>query len=177
VGAVGLRHFQADRMGSTAAALAISARCPVAIVRGHHDQPGQHPHEIVVEVDGSPDNGVLLGAAMDEAQLRGSTVQAVICRQTLSVDDQKVRDGDRQARADLDRRLAQWRRRYPNLGVESVIIHGSLLDYLAHNHRTTGLVIISARNHQRLNELNGPIGSAILQDAECSLLIVDHQHL
>ena len=41
VGAVGLRHFQAGRMGSTAAALAISARCPVAIIRGHHEQPGQ----------------------------------------------------------------------------------------------------------------------------------------
>src|ERR1700746_2159652 len=35
VGAIGLRHFQVGRVGSTAAALAISGRCPVAIVRGH----------------------------------------------------------------------------------------------------------------------------------------------
>ena len=44
VGAVGLRHFQPGRVGSTAAALAISARCPVAIVRGrddHRRQPGE----------------------------------------------------------------------------------------------------------------------------------------
>src|ERR1700761_844628 len=34
VGAVGLRHFQPGRVGSTAAALALSGRCPVAIVRG-----------------------------------------------------------------------------------------------------------------------------------------------
>jgi len=177
VGAVGLRHFQAGRMGSAAAALAISARCPVAIIRGHHDLPGQPPHEIVVEVDDSPDNGVLLGAAMDEAQLRNSTIQAVICGKTKSGDDENVRDGDRRLRADLDRRLARWRRHYPNLGVESVVMHGSLRDYLAHNRRTTGLVIVSARNHQHLNELIGPIGSAVLQDTDCSLLVVNHQHL
>jgi nucleotide-binding universal stress UspA family protein len=42
VGAVGLRHFQPGRVGSTAAALAISGRCPVAIIRSrdeHHRQP------------------------------------------------------------------------------------------------------------------------------------------
>jgi nucleotide-binding universal stress UspA family protein len=177
VGALGLRHFQAGRTGSTAAALAISARCPVAIIRGHHERPGQRPHEIVVEADGSPDNGVLLSAAMEEAQLRNSTIQAVICGQTMSGDDEKVRDGDHRARADLDRRLARWRRRYPNIAVESVVMHGSLLDHLAHNRRTTGLVIVSARNHQHLNELIGPIGSAVLQDTECSLLVFNHQHL
>ncbi len=177
VGAVGLRHFQSGRVGSTAAALAISARCPVAIIRGQHELSGQPPWEIVVEVDDSPDNGVLLGAAMDEAQLRNSTIQAVICGQTMSGDDGKVREGNRRARADLDRRLARWRRRYPTLGVESEVIHGSLLDHLAQNRPTTGLVIVSARNHQHLNELIGPIGGAKLQDADCSLLIVNHQHL
>ncbi len=177
VGAVGLRHFQAGRVGSTAAALAISARCSVAIIRGNHDETGQPTHEIVVEVDGSPENGVLLGAAMGEAQLRNSTIHAVICGKTRSGDDENVRDGDRRSRADLDRRLARWRRRYPELGVESVVMHGGLLDYLAHDRRTTGLVIVSARNHQHLNELVGPIGSAMLQGTECSLLIVNHQHL
>ena len=114
---------------------------------------------------------------MEEAQLRNSTIQAVICGQTKSGEDEKVRDGDNRARADLDRRLARWRRRYPNIGVESVVMHGGLLDYLAHNRRTTGLVIVSARNHQHLNELIGPIGSAVLQDTECSLLVFNHQHL
>lgn len=175
VGAVGLRHFQAGRMGSTGAALAVSARCPVAIIRGHHDEPGQPPHEIVVEVDGSADNGVLLGAAMDEAQLRNATVYAVICAQTTSGDDEKARDGDRRAYADLDRRLARWRRRYPNLGVKAVVMHGGLLDYLARNRRAPKSVVVSARNHAHLNEFFGPIGGAILQDAECSLLIVNHQ--
>ncbi|WAJ47936.1 universal stress protein [Mycobacterium sp. Aquia_216] len=164
-------------MGSTAAALAISARCPVAIIRGHHDRPGQPRQEVVVEVDCSAENGVLLGAAMDEAQLRNSSVHAVVCAQTTLGDDETSRDSDRRTHADLDRRLARWRRRYPSLAVEEAVMHGGLLDYLAHNRRMPKLVVVSARNHEHLNELFGPVGSSILQDAECSLLIANHQHL
>jgi hypothetical protein len=83
VGAVGLRHFLPDRIGSTAAALAISARCPVAILRGHDNHLRRPAHGIVVEVDGSPDTGVLLSAAFEEARLRNADIQAIICRQTV----------------------------------------------------------------------------------------------
>ncbi len=69
VGAVGLRHFQRGRVGSTAAALAISAHCPVAIVRGGDGRRDQPEGKTVVEIDGSPDS-VLLTAAVEEALLR-----------------------------------------------------------------------------------------------------------
>jgi nucleotide-binding universal stress UspA family protein len=39
------------------------------------------------------------------------------------------------------------------------------------------LVIVGGHNHKHLSELVGPVGSAILQDADCSLLIVNQQHL
>ncbi len=176
VGAVGLRHFQAGRVGSTAAALAISARCPVAIIRGRDDHRRRAAEAILVEMDGSPDNGVLLGAAIEEALLRKAALQAVICRRSVP---EVVADseGDRRALADLDRRLARWKRRYPQLRVESVTVRGSLVEYLAYNRRSAGLVIVGAHNRQRVAELVGPAGSAILQDADCSLLIVNRQHL
>jgi nucleotide-binding universal stress UspA family protein len=177
VGAVGLLHFRPGRVGSTAAALAISAQCPVAMVRDHRSQPGQPANAIVVEVDGSPDNGVLLGAAMEEAHLRNATVQAVICRRTASHDMAADCEGDRRALADLDRRLARWKRRYPHLGVESVAVHGTLVEYLAHNRRSVGLVIVGTHNREHLKELAGPVGSAILQDSDCSLLVVNRRHL
>ena len=56
-------------------------------------------------------------------------------------------------------------------------MHGGLLDYLAYNRRSVGLVIVGAHNRQHLSELVGPVGSAVLQDADCSLLVVNHQHL
>jgi len=177
VGAVGLRHFRPDRVGSTAAALAISAHCPVAIIRDHHDRPGQPARGIVVEIDSSPDNGVLLGAAMEEARLRNATVHAIICRRTASDDAVGEGEGDRRALADLDRRLARWKRRYPHLRVEPAVVHGTLVEYLAHNQRFVGLVMVGTHNRQHVRELVGPVGSAILQDADCSLLIVNRQHL
>jgi nucleotide-binding universal stress UspA family protein len=176
VGAVGLRHFQPGRVGSTATALAFLGRCPVAIVRGR-DGHRRQPDEIVVDVDGSPENGVLLGATMGEAVLRNAPIRAVICRQTVSGNDGAERERGRRAGADLDRRLARWRRRYPHLEMQSVVARGSLLDYLARNHRSMRLVIVGASNRQHLRELVGPIGTAMLQDADSSLLIVNRQNL
>lgn len=179
VGAVGLRHFRPGRVGSTAAALAMSARCPVGIIRARDDHP-HRPDGIVVELDGSPDNGVLLGAAAGEARLRHAAIRAIICRRTAP-DDRPAATGtaeaDRRALADLDRRLARWTRRYPDLRVESVAVHGGLLEYLAYNRLSVGLVIAGARDRRRLRELVGPAGSAVLQDGDCSLLVVNQQHL
>jgi len=176
VGAVGLRHFRPGQVGSTAAALAISGRCPVAIIRSR-DEHHRQPDEIVVHVDGSPDNGVLLGAAMAEAQLRNAAIRAIACRQTVSLEDDTDRDHDGRECADLNRRLARWRRRYPHVEVESTATRGGLLDYLARNRRSARLVIVSAHNLQQLGELLGPSGTAMLRDADCSLLIVNHPHL
>ena len=41
---------------------------------------------------------------------------------------------------------------------------------MAYNRRSVRLVIVGAHNRQHLGELVGPVGSAILQDADCSLL-------
>jgi len=177
VGAVGLSHFRPVRVGSTAAALALSAQCPVAIIREPHNQPRRPVHRIVVEVDKSPDNDMLLGVAMEEARLRNATVEAIICRRIMSDDTAAVREGDRRALADLDRRLARWKHRYPHLGVESVAVRSTFMEFLAYNRRSVQLVIVGARNRAHLEELIGPVGSAVLQDADCSLLIVNRHHL
>lgn len=176
VGAVGLRHFRPGRVGSTAAAVAMSAHCPVAIIRSRDDHL-HRPDGIVVELDGSPDNGVLLGAAAAEARLRNAAIRAIICRRPTDETGPGGAEGDRRALADLDRRLARWTRQYPDLRVESVAVHGGLLEYLAYNRRLVGLVIAGARDRRQLRELVGPAGSAVLQDADCSLLVVNQQHL
>lgn len=156
VGAVGRHHFRAGRVGTIAAGLAMSARCPVAVLRAGHDH---RPEGIVIEVDGSPDNGAVLDAAVTEARLRNAPITAIVRRQP----------GDRRALADLDRRLAPWTRRHPGLRIESAAIPGGLPQYLACRPRPEGLVIAGARNRRRLGELVGPAG--------CSLLVVDRQHL
>ncbi|OBH29450.1 hypothetical protein A9X03_09325 [Mycobacterium sp. E1715] len=177
VGAVGLRHFQPGRVGSTAAALAVSAHCPVAIVRGRDDHHRQSGGKAVVEIDGSPDS-VLLDAAVDEALLRGAALQAVVSRRTAQSEHGVWgSEADRRALADLDRRLARWKRSHPQLRVESVAIHAGLLEYLAAPDGPVGLVIVGAHNRRHVAELVGPLGSSVMQDARCSLLVVNQQHL
>jgi nucleotide-binding universal stress UspA family protein len=177
VGAVGLLHFQPSRVGSTAAALALSARCPVAIIREPHSRPSLPVHRIVVEVDKSADNEVLLAAAIEEARLRNATVEAVVCWRTVSDDASTECEGDRRALADLDRRLARWKHRYPHLAVESVAIRNTFMEYLAYNCRTVQLVVVGSSDREHLKELIGPVGCAVLQDADCSLLIVNRGYL
>lgn len=75
VGAIGVHHFRPERVGSTAAALALSAQCPVAIVRPHRVPIGRDAAWIVVEADGSSDIGVLAGGGdgrSTAARLAGS---------------------------------------------------------------------------------------------------------
>jgi nucleotide-binding universal stress UspA family protein len=179
VGAVGMRHFRPGRVGSTAATLATSARCPVAIVRGHDNrEPAQR---IVVALDGAPDDGALLDIAMKEAQLRNAAVRAIVGRRPISGHtDASAAECDRRALIDLERRRACLKRRYPSVEVQLMAVRGGLVDYLADNRASggwvPGLVIFGARNRQ-LEELVGPIGSGILQGVDCSFLIANRQHL
>ena len=180
VGAVGLNHFQPGRVGSTAAALASSAHCPVAIIRGHDRPAGRLADAIIVETDAGPRDGVVLEAAMEEARLRKAQLTVISCWQSQFTDIHDagaVADGNRRVGAQLDRRLARWTRRYPDLEVKSVVVHGSTLNYLAKNADSAQLVVVGAHDCHHVDELVGPTGNAALRDTDSSLLIVNRRHL
>ncbi|MDT5326577.1 MAG: hypothetical protein QOF25_3729 [Mycobacterium sp.] len=117
VGSIGLKHFTEGRVGSTAATLVARAHCPVAMIRRQGGATSSKPGWVVVEVDESVDSSVLqLGAR--EAQLRGAPLQVMTSWRSRYTDIHDVcaaSGGNRQVRARLDRSLACWRRRYPDL--------------------------------------------------------------
>ncbi|MFZ0834856.1 MAG: universal stress protein [Mycobacterium sp.] len=181
VGAIGLQHFQPGRLGSTAAALATSAHCPVAVIHTHESIRSRHePGWIVVEADNSPQTGVPLEAAVEEALLRDAPLRIVTCWQSRLSDirgSRGVADTNRRVQAELDRRLSRWTHEYPDLDVQSVALRGTVVDYLSENADSVQLVVIGARDHRTVRELFGPSGSAALRHTNCSVLVVDHQHL
>jgi len=180
VGAVGLNHFQPGRVGSTAAALTSSAHCPVAIIRGQDGRARRHADWIIVETDEGPDDGAVLEAAMEEARLRKAQLTVITCWQSQLTDIHDagaVADGNRRVGAQLDRRLARWTRRYPDLEVKSVVVHGSILNYLAKNAGSAQLVVVGAYDCHHVDELVGPTGNAALHNTDCSMLIVNRRHL
>lgn len=174
IGAVGLRHFTRHRIGSTAAAVVASAHCPVAIVRGDdNDAEPAKPGWVVVEVDDTPDSAAVLQSAVAQARSRSAPLRVMGAWQSRHTDAHAVADGDRLVRSRLDRRIAEWKRRYPDLDVEPVVVHGSMIDYLVGNAASIQLVVVGSRNTGEVCELLGPA----LNDTDCSILVLDPQRL
>ena len=188
VGALGLTHIghsQAGsidhvRVGSTAGALVASAHCPVAVVRSSGRPAGADPGWVTVEVDETPDSGTVLQFGVEEARLRGAPLRVLGAWQSRFTDvhdDHAVAEGNRMVRAQLDRRLSEWKSRYPDLDVRPVAVHGSMLNYLERNATNIQLIVVGARNAVGVGELLGQTGLPALSDTDCSVLVVDRQRL
>ena len=161
------------------AALASSARCPVAVVRGH-DPLRAEQQWVVAEVDESAASEGVLRLALEEARLRGAPLRVLTTWQSRFTDihdGNAVADGNRLARAQLDRRLAQWKKRYPDLDVSAVAVHDSTLKFLTKNAGSIQLLIVGHEQAQGITALVGPPGYAALHNAECSVLICEPQNI
>jgi len=179
VGPIGVRQATA-KVGSTASGLVSSAHSPVAVVRAH-DGPG-HPTDgwVVVEADDSPANNAVLQRGVEEARLRGGRLRVITAWQPRFTDiheDNAVTDGNRRVRAQLDRRLAHWTRRHPELEIRSVAVHGTILNYLAKHADSVQLVVVGKSLSGDAQELVGPAGHAALQQTDCSVLVVCPRYL
>ncbi len=177
VGALGIKRATQDGVGSTAAALAASAHCPVAIVRTRR-RAAKQTRWVVAEVDTFPAAGSVLGRALEEAELRSAPLRVLTTwqsRYTDIHDSHAVADGNRLAKAQLDRRLEADKHRYPRLDVQAVAVHGSTLHYLAKHVDAIQLVVVGRQRVDGVADLIGPTGHAALHDTECSILVCEPQ--
>ncbi|MGH3562701.1 MAG: universal stress protein, partial [Mycobacterium sp.] len=169
VGSLGIEHA-CHRAGSTAAALAGSAHCPVAVIRRPDVSRRTGTGRIVAEVDASPDNNAVLQWAMAEARLRGLPLQVITALRSQRGDQSgDLAAGDRLAQAQLNRRIDRWTRQYPDVAVESVAVHGSVARYLADSAESVQLFVSGTRD---LRSLGRPGDSG-----GCSVLTVGGTHL
>ncbi|MCX6482520.1 MAG: universal stress protein [Mycobacterium sp.] len=180
VGAVGRRHFDRNRLGSTTGALVAAAHCPIAVVRGDDESAAEPGGWVVVELDETPDSAAVLQFGVNEARLRNAPLRVLGAwqsRYTDVHDSHAVADGNRLVRSQLDRRLSQWRHLYPDLDAKPVAIHGSALNYLSKHAGEIQLVVVGAPNATGVGELLGPMGLTTLNDTDCTILVVDRQRL
>lgn len=179
VGSKGLEHCTQGGVGPTAAALASSAHCPVAIVRGH--DPLHEKHQwVVTEIDTSAASDGVLRRALEAAHLRGAPLRVLVTWQSRFTDihdPNAVADGNRVAKAQLDRRLAQWKKRYPDLDVRAVAVHGNSLNFLTKNADSIQLLVVGRGRAEGVTALVGSPGYAALQNADCSVLICEPQNV
>ncbi|CAN5597189.1 universal stress protein [soil metagenome] len=174
VGSIGIKNALAKRIGSTAAALATRAHCPVAIIRGY--DPTIRPGPIVAEVEPAPDSDAVLERAIGEALLRNAPLVVVSLSQSRLMHDTDtvaIAERNRLVTAELNRRLARFTRQHPQLDVTPVAAHGSLLNYLSYQARSTQLVVVGRRRAHGITEMVGPPCYAALRDTNCSVLVCD----
>ncbi|TFV54861.1 universal stress protein [Mycobacterium sp. PS03-16] len=170
LGALGLGHAGGRRIGSVAATVARDAHCPVAIVR-RHDPVRRGAGWVIAEVDESPDGDAVLACALREARLRRAPLRVLGIRRPDGDDDHGARGGCVLVRTHLDKRLARWRRAYPDVAVEAVAVSGSTTDYVAREAETIQLAVVGQARATGLADITGPAAHAALHDTACSVLI------
>ncbi|MDZ4264809.1 MAG: universal stress protein [Mycobacterium sp.] len=137
--------------GPTAAALAVGAHCPVALIRSDSSGSTCDAGVVSVVLDDEPDNDALVHLAMQEGRLRDATVRQV------------------------DRRLNSWIRRFPDVHVETIAAGSGRAYSESHqSRRTVQLAVVGQADAEQITELEVPNCHPILGYPDCSVLLVRH---
>lgn len=163
VGSVGIGRVASKMLGSTAAALAEHAHCPVAIIRHDERAPLRQSGFITVVVTDHAGNDDVMRWAMEEARVRSAPVLALGLRRWTSFEI---------GYAGLYRRLGRWLRQYPDVEVEVAATRASLRRYLEGYRDAIQLVVIGSENGEHVARLVGPHSPTLVAHADCSVLIV-----
>ena len=164
VGSVGIGWVAQRVLGSTAATVARKAHCPVVVVRCPAAAgSGQSSAWVIVGIDQRPDDEKVIDHALDEARLRNAPV--------LAVGTWHSELGELTYDA-LDRRVAMWRERYPDVHIRAVSTGGSLPEFLAGYRNDVRLAVVRAEDAGQLPLIVGPHGRPLLPHGECSVMVV-----
>lgn len=153
--------------GAVGRKVAVRAKVPVLVVRGRGVAGGP----VVAGVDDSPAAEGVLATAFEEASLRNCPLAVVRTYPSLIYTDFPAADADEHAR--LERQLAEWRRRYPEVDAEAVVSPGAAAPLLVAVSHQARLVVVGSRGHSSVtNVLIGSTGMELLHHAGCPVLIV-----
>lgn len=136
-------------LGSTAAALAQHAHCPVAIVRAGGAAQTDSGWIAAVQND-DPDNDAVVHRAMEEGRLRRAPVLLI------------------------DRRVDSWVRRYPDVHVQTVAARQGGTRRDENRSGSIQLAVVGSADAENVARLVWPDYHPVLGDANRSLLLVRH---
>ncbi len=163
VGSVGISWAASRVLGSTAAALASRAHCPVAIIRSDTDMAPAGTGWVAVVVDDESDNDTVLHQAFAEAELRDTGILA------LAVWPSGLGKIPYDA---LDQRLGVWVRRHPEVHVQPVVVRSGIAHYLATHDDPVELLVMGNTHLGQIHRIIGPHRHPVLPHPGCSVLVV-----
>lgn len=172
-------HRLTTTLGSVAGTVVASSPGPVAVVR-----PGSvRDHgPVVVGVDGSADADHALGWAFAAAHRHHSPLTALSCWSDPTIDGPfpaygglpldltPLKDA---TEAELARRLAPWRAKYPDVPVQASIEHARPVRPLLDAGRRARLLVVGTRGRGKITGLLlGSTSQSLLAHAECPVVVV-----
>ncbi|OJZ72849.1 universal stress protein [Mycobacterium paraffinicum] len=163
VGCVGIGRYARSIVGSTATELAEKAQCPVAVLRTGSDRPPPDINWIVVRMTDAPGNDAVVSLAAAEAKLR---------RAPMLVLGGRPEELAEYADGAFERRVAEWRRQYPDVRVYPIATRQAIAGYLSANDERVQLAVIGGDEARQLAQLVGPQGHPLFRHPECSVLVV-----
>ncbi|HTQ15806.1 universal stress protein [Mycobacterium sp.] len=159
VGSIGVGR-SGDTLGSTAAAVANAAFCPVAIIRSDVARLATTGGWIAVSVDNSPESDHIIGNGFAEARLRDAPLLALWTGVAGSGD------------CPLDHRLAAWREGYPEVQVRTRPAPNGVAEYFSRSTVPVQLAVIGCGQVAPLMRFLPTAAISIVE--LCSLLVVRH---
>lgn len=175
LGSRGLGGFTGMLLGSVAVAMARRSACPLVIVRGHSRPSGA----VVVGVDESSTDDVVLAAAFSDAERHGAPLIAIHVWQTppaltppspwWTKDVDVIETAAAQV---LDQALEPWLERYPGVTVEKRVLSGSPTGALVDASTGARLVVVGSHGAGSLRGLLvGSVCHGVIYHAECPVRV------
>jgi nucleotide-binding universal stress UspA family protein len=169
-----------DRRGTRLSAQVLAGgSCPVVVVRpcSGPGLPRTAPPRVVLGVDPTAPAMAALGFAFRAAQQRGVPLAAVHAwRRDPCADLEGVSAPDQisesTARERLERLLRPWRRRFPDVRVESRTECGEVADVLVRQAQGAALLVLGARDRGRRWPWPTPVTHRVVRDATAPVALV-----
>jgi nucleotide-binding universal stress UspA family protein len=175
----GLSRIEGVLVGSTAAAMAAHAACPIVVVRGTEmDQEASRTRPVVVGIDDSSSSESAIGFAFEAAAARNVPLLAMHAYADPFAGP-RIRNlinwdviADEETRR-LNARLERWVEKFPDVAVRPVPAHDRAVHQLIALSETAQLVVVGSRGHGQLTGLLlGSVSNALMHKAACPVAVV-----
>jgi len=163
-------------IGSVSARVAAQAHCPVVIVPEQPVLPATRTtRTVVVGVADTAAGRAALDFAFDEAARRTISITAVRGWQPQDPDEDSENSND--AAAQLDRLLAGWCQRYPELPIHPMLLPAHPAQAVLQAARNAELVVIGAHHSDNpWSSRLGPVPQTVLHHTTCPIVLVGTPH-